>query len=57
MMTIFGIIFVVGVFGIFLAVILNTGSSPTTKQTQNEPTELDAELEAHIESFEGHTFN
>lgn len=44
---------VVGVSVIFLGTILAAGSPAKPKQAQSEPTELDTELEAHIDSFEG----
>jgi hypothetical protein len=51
---VFSVIFcTVGVCGIFLGTILATGSSSTAKKAQDGPTELDTELEAHIDSFEG----
>jgi len=50
---VFCVIFcIVGVCGIFLGTILATGS-PITKQAGVQPTELDNQLEEHIDSFEG----
>lgn len=51
MTTFYGIVLALGVCGTFLAALLETGSTTTAKQAQNEPTELDAELEEHIDSF------
>ncbi len=46
-----GLILALGVFYVLIGAILDTGSSAATKEQPNEPTELDAELEAHIDSF------
>ena len=50
--TIVGIVIIVGICSVLFAANVDTGSPTTTGQTQNEPTELDAEYEAHIDSFE-----
>ncbi len=47
-----GIVFTLGVLYIFVEAILETGRHPVTKSSPDEPTELDAELEAHIDSFD-----
>ena len=53
MTTLIAIILCAGVVCyVLFGAILETGSSTTVKQTSDEPTELDAEMEAHIDSFE-----